>query len=473
MPKRIALCLLTLAVMASTGSSAPKWPQFRGVNASGVNASAKPPVEIGPAEPVIWKVPVPWSPSSPIIWDDRIFLTTFNEGELETRCHDRADGRLLWRRGFKPEGIEEFHRSDGSPAASTPATDGERVVSYFGSFGVICYDFAGKELWRYPLSVAQSGGRYGTGTSPIIVGNQVVLNRDQHRFSSLLALDLNTGKRLWETPRPESSGSFGTPVHWANNGTDEIVVAAYGLLKGYSLKTGEERWRVTGVTGFVCTTPVLGNGLLYFAAFSNAQPDAPLPSWDEFLKNMDKNGDDIVAFEEVDLAQRDYYRGLDTDRDGKFTKNDWDEREKKVADLENLMVAVRPGGTGDITDTHVEWEYRKGLPYVPSPLFYDGIIYMVKDGGVITSIDAESGSTEYDRERIRRAPGAYYASPIAADGRIYVASVSGILTVLEAGGSKPKILHQADFGARILASPAIVGEALYLRTEKHLFAFGR
>ena len=115
MPKRIALCLLTLAVMASTGSSAPKWPQFRGVNASGVNASAKPPVEIGPAEPVIWKVPVPWSPSSPIIWDDRIFLTTFNEGELETRCHDRADGRLLWRRGFKPEGIEEFHRSDGIP----------------------------------------------------------------------------------------------------------------------------------------------------------------------------------------------------------------------------------------------------------------------------------------------------------------------------------------------------------------------
>jgi outer membrane protein assembly factor BamB len=198
MPNRTSLSILTLAasvVIAGTGLAAPNWPQFRGANASGVDVAAKPPVEIGPDEAVLWKVVVPWSPSSPIIWGDRIFLTTFNEGELETRCHDRTDGHLLWKRGVKPEGIEDFHRSDGSPAASTPATDGERVVSYFGSFGVICHDLEGNELWRYPLPVALSGGRYGTGTSPIIVGKRVVLNRDQHRLSSLLALDLETGKR--------------------------------------------------------------------------------------------------------------------------------------------------------------------------------------------------------------------------------------------------------------------------------------
>ena len=136
------------------------------------------------------------------------------------------------------------------------------------------------------------------------------------------------------------------------------------------------------------------------------------------------------------------------------------------------MVAVKPGGTGDITETHVEWEYRKGLPYVPSPLFYEGNVYMVKDGGVITSIDAESGDPEYDRERIRGASGDYYASPVAADGRIYLASLSGQLTVLRAGGDAPEILHQVDFGSRILATPALVGDNLYLRTEKHLFAFG-
>ena len=139
----VFLGIIGSAALSAAAAVSSNWPQFRGDNASGLAAGAKPPVKFGPTEGVVWSIDVPWSPSSPAIWGERIFLTTFRNGELETRCHNRADGKLRWARGVKPGEVEDFHRSDGSPAASTPATDGQRVVSYFGSFGLICYDIEG------------------------------------------------------------------------------------------------------------------------------------------------------------------------------------------------------------------------------------------------------------------------------------------------------------------------------------------
>lgn len=446
------------------------WPQFRGANASGIAPGGKPPVRLGPQEAVKWSVELPWSPSSPCIWDDRIFVTTFHAGRLETRALDRRDGRLLWTRSLAVDAVEEFHRSDGSPAASTPATDGRRVVSYFGSFGVVCHDLEGRELWRRPLPLALSAGKYGTGSSPIIVDDCVILNRDQHRFSSLLALDVQTGRVRWEAPRPDSSGSFGTPVHWQNQGVDEIVVAAVGRLKGYALADGRERWVVDNVTGYVCTTPVVADGMLFFGAFSNDSTDSPLPSWAEFYQRYDKNGDGMVSFDEIAADRIDYWRGVDVNRDGRFTNEDWVQMKAESVRSENVLLAVKPGGTGNITETHVAWRYRKALPYVPSPLHYDGRVYFVRDGGLLTSLDARTGELHYAQERLG-GTGSYYASPVAADGRLYFASVAGKFTVVQAGGAKPEILHQVDFGERILASPAIAGDTIYVRTDKRLWAF--
>src|SRR6267143_4061021 len=188
--------------LANDGSAAttPNWPQFRGPDGSGVAAKAKPPVKIAPTN-FLWRAEVPWSPSSPCVWGDSIFLTTFADGQLETRCYARQKGDLLWSRPVKVEKLEAFHRTESSPAAATPTTDGQRVVSYFGSFGLVCYDFKGKELWQYPLSIAESGGGFGSGTSPISARNLVVLNRDQAQDSTLLAVDLRTGKKVWETLR--------------------------------------------------------------------------------------------------------------------------------------------------------------------------------------------------------------------------------------------------------------------------------
>lgn len=477
MTPRDVLPLLALAFAAACGTAAESganqaWPQFRGVNAAGVAPGARPPVRFGPTENVAWSVEVPWSPSSPCVWGERIFLTTFHEGHLEVRAYDRAGGRLVWTRRLRPEGVEEHHRLDGSPAASTPATDGRSVVSYFGSFGLICHDFAGRELWRLPLTLAQSGGKFGSGTSPVIIGDLVVLNRDQYQYSSLLAVDLATGRIRWETPRAEAAGSFGTPVLWRNAGEPQLVLAGTAQLRGYALADGAERWLVTGVTNTVCTSAVAGDDFLYFAAWSPGQADSPRQPWDKFLAANDKNGDGVVDLSEIDEKRRDYLRGLDRNRDGKFTKEDWDLLQIGDAKAENVLVAVKPGGRGDITQTHVAWKYRKALPYVPSPLLYAGRLYLLRDGGLFSSLHPATGEAFFAQERIAGAAGSYYASPVAADGRIYVASVPGKVTVLKAGGTKPEILHQVDFGVRILATPALVGERIYLRTATHLWAFG-
>jgi outer membrane protein assembly factor BamB len=164
-------------------------------------------------------------------------------------------------------------------------------------------------------------------------------------------------------------------------------------------------------------------------------------------------------------------RGLDANHDGKITVADWDLIKAHNAKAENVLVAVKPGGQGDITATHVAWKSTRGLPYVPSPLYYEGRVYLVRDGGMLSSLDARTGQPFYTQERLG-ASGSYYSSPVAADGRLYLASLSGKLTVIKAGGDKPEILHQADFGERIFATPALVDDKLYVRTAKHLWAFG-
>jgi outer membrane protein assembly factor BamB len=466
----LLIAIVAAAAFAADGAT-QTWPAFRGPNSSGVAAGATPPIDISPTNSVLWKVQVPWSPSSPCIWDDQIFLTTFSDNELQTRCYHRQDGTLAWSRGLKPDKLEMFHSTESSPAVPTPATDGQRLVSYFGSFGLICYDLKGNELWRHPMPVALSAGGYGTASSPLIAGDLVVVNRDQNGGSSLLAVDLRTGKTAWETARPDAHGSFGTPILWRNDGIDEVITPGSLRLKGYALTTGQEDWLVQGTASFACTTPVVGDGELFFAAWSNGKADSPWPSWEKFLEGFDKNKDGVISLDEIDPTMREFMRGLDLNNDGKIDKAEYDQIQATSAKGENLLVAVNPGGHGDITQSHVAWKFTRGLPYVASPLFYDGRIYLIKTGGMLSSVDAKTGQPYYTQERLE-APGDYYSSPVAADGRIYLSSLQGKLSVVKAGGQKPEILHQADFGERIFATPALVGDKLYLRTQSTLYAFG-
>jgi outer membrane protein assembly factor BamB len=449
------------------------WPQFRGPNASGVSDSAKPPVNFAPGTNQLWKVSVPSGSSSPCIWGDRIFLTAFEDGKLETLCYARRDGKLIWKTDAKATALEEFHSTEGSPAASTPATDGKRVVSYFGSCGLICYDTKGRELWRYALPTAQSAGSFGTGGSPIIVDGLVLLSRDESTGCSLLAVDLKTGKKVWETGRPDVGPGFGTPILWKNAGTKEIVMPGSFKLKGYDLKTGTERWSLAGMPSFTCTTPVAGPDMLYFAGWSPGKEAGTGPTWEGMVKPADKNNDDIVTLEEAKAAGFDsFFKPLDVNGDGKLTPDDLAAMQAQMAKGENVLVAIKPGGKGELTADSVAWKQTRALPYVPSPLLYQDRVYIVRDGGIISCYDAKTGTPHYQQERLN-AIGNYYTSPVAADGRVYVASLNGKVTVLAAGGEMPKILHQADFGERISATPALVGKTIYYRTATSLYAFGK
>jgi outer membrane protein assembly factor BamB len=426
---------------------------------------------VGPASNVLWSVDVPWSPSSPSVLAARIFLTTFSNGNLETRAYSTASGKLLWSRVAPAEMLEEFHPQSGSPATATPASDGHCVVSYFGSSGLFCYDLDGQELWQQRLPVAKTHGNFGSGTSPLLAGGCVILNRDLLAGSSIMAFDIKDGHKLWETPRPELPTSYSTPILWSHDGITEAVVAGSLSLRAYDLKTGSERWRVQGLPAAACTTPVLGNGWLFFAGWSPGKADAPFPSWQNLADKYDKNADGILSSDEMQ-GEAAFIKPFDFDSNGKMEKTEWDRLMEALRSGENSLLAIKPGGSGDVTASHVAWKASKGLPYVPSPLYYEGRVYLIKDGGMFSSFDARTGEPAYLQERLPEASGTYYASPVAADGRIYVASLKGKLTVVKAGGVKPEILHQADFGEPIDATPALVGDRLYLRTRSKLMAFG-
>ena len=471
--KRFLCYAATVLAVAHAVAAEPWWPQFRGPNCSGVSDTAKPPTEFGPGHNQTWKVAVPGGMSSPVLWGDRIFITTFDAGKLEVRCYATKDGRQVWKSGVAADKLEEFHSTEGSPAASSCATDGRRVVSYFGSFGLVCHDFSGKELWRHPLPLAETLGGFGTGCSPTLAGGLVLLNRDLSKGCSLLAVDLKSGKRAWETPRPDVTQSYGSSIVWNNNGVNEVVMSGSIKLKSYDLETGAERWSLTGMPSFTCTTPVVGDGLLFFAGWAPGKSDSPMPTFEQTAASLDKNKDGAITPDEAKgTPLESFFRAQDVDGDGKITAGDAEAMKSLMTKGENVLVAVRPGGRGELSEDGVAWKQTRGLPYVPSPLYYRGNIYLVKDGGMVSCYDAKTGKPAYQQERLD-ALGNYYASPVAADGRVIVASLDGKVTVFAAGGDAPKILHQSNFKERIAGTPALVGNRLYLRTQSALYAFGK
>ena len=222
------------------------WPQFRGPGGSGIADGQKPPVELGPDKNVKWKSPVPRGSSSPIVVGNLLVLTALDDGKLYTIAYTRADGKEAWRAHAPAASIEPYHITEGSPAASTPVTDGKRIISYFGSCGLFCYDLAGKQLWKYELPTAATPFDFGSGVSPVLADGLVILVRDENKNSKILAVDATTGGLKWEQQR-ESRSSFCTPVVCDTPHGKEVVAAGHGKMIGYDLKTGAENWSVVGM----------------------------------------------------------------------------------------------------------------------------------------------------------------------------------------------------------------------------------
>jgi outer membrane protein assembly factor BamB len=461
---------LVFALTTTAAGADPGWPQFRGPGGSGVADGQKPPTDVTVAP--AWKVAVPPGASSPCVVGGRVFLTAFENGKLFTLAYDTANGRELWRAEAPAKAIEPFHKSEGSPAASTPASDGERVVVYFGSCGLFCYDLAGKELWRHEMPTVKTNYDFGTGTSPVIADGRVFLVRDTEKQSDVFAFDIASGRPAWRKPREGYPTSFSTPTVWHAVGGKVLVVPGFYRLKAYDLATGAERWTVGNLAAAICTTAVVGDGMLFFAGWSPGNEDAPMPAFDQLLAGADDDKDGALSrAETAKTFLKDFFDSNDINHDGKITRDEWDSLLTALKRGKNAVIAVKPGGSGDVTRTHVAWRRDKGLPYVPSPVLYRGRLYLVKDGGLVSAYEAATGKPVFVQERLGQAGGSYYASPVAADGYLYFTSLNGVLTVIEAG-DRVKTVSRVDLGERAPATPAVVGGRLYVRTAGHLMAFG-
>ena len=471
---RILSALVYVGFVSSAFAANPTpWSQFRGPAGTGVAAAdQKPPTKLGPDTNVKWKVDCPPGASSPVIAGNKLFLTAHDGDKLVTIAYSRADGKELWRKVAPAKEIEQYFKTEGSPAASTPVTDGERVVTYFGSCGLICYDLDGNELWKYELPVALTNNDFGTGSSPVLADGMVILQRDQRQDSKLLAIDLKTGSKVWETKRDDKT-SWSTACIWDTPGGKQVVVGGATKLKGYDLKTGAEKWSVNDLPAVPCTTPVVADGKLIFAAWApgtgSGKGDIKMPTFDEVL---DQAGEKEKGFLTKAGSEKTFLKGFfdsnDPNKDGKITREEWDAQLKFLASGKNRAVAVTPGGSGDISKTHVAWSIDSGLPYVPSPLVYDGIMYSVNMGGRLSAFDVKTGKAVYEAELVGLTN--VYASPVAANGHIYLCGLDKAVVVIKAGELPQKVTN-TKLDDRIAATPAIADNVIYIRTNKTLYAF--
>ena len=335
---------------------AGSWPQFRGPNASGLpDAEQKLPAQIGPDKNVIWKTPLPPGHSSPAIHGDRIYLTAVRDKSLVTIALDRQAGKIVWEATAPHKTLEKIHQI-GSHAQPTPATDGERVISFFGSSGLLCYDTAGKLLWHLPMGPFKN--EFGSGSSPILVGDKVILNQDHDSESFLLAVDKRTGKQLWKVDRSEFIVGFSTPIVWENNGKKQIVVAGTLRVVGYDVETGKEAWTVRGLSRIISMTPSIGpDGTLYVSAWApGGDPGEKfdVPPFAEMLAKYDKNKNGTLEVDEMPAGPlKDRFAQIDGDKDGHITKAEYEKIRDIVDKAVNRMVAIKPGGQGDVTESHI------------------------------------------------------------------------------------------------------------------------
>lgn len=470
-PKQLLVRVTIAAVISLVPAEAPAAATYFRSDAglAATNTRSLPDQFDAPAQ-LRWRVPVDSGQSTPIVAQDRLFLTTYRHPnrELATLALDPSSGRVLWKQTVPVERIEELHPTMGSPAAATPACDGERVFVFFGSYGLLCYDLDGRKLWEHRLGPFQD--EYGASSSPMLVDDKVVLCEDHDVDSFLIALDARTGKVAWKTPRLDAVRSYSTPTVWLNAGHQQLLVAGALELAGYDPANGEKLWWVNGLARIVVPVPVPVGDTVFMACWApggDAGTRLTLVPWPAALEKWDQTKDGKLSKAEInDHDVLDRYVRMDLDQNGLLDQAEWERHARVFQRAANIALAVKPAGRGDLTDKAVVWKYPRGTPYVSSPLVHHGVLWMVKDGGLVTRLYAATGERLSD-ERLP-GPGNYYASPVAGDGKVYFASEAGVVSVV-ADQPDWRVISSHKFDGKIYATPVIAGNALIIRTEASLF----
>ncbi len=459
--------MLAVVLLTATAARAEELSFFRGDRGIARGEGALPD-DLSMPGTVGWRQEVGAGHSSPCVTATAIYLTTFDgEKELATVALERATGKQLWKQVCPNERIEPYHPTS-SPAAATPACDGKRVFSFFGSYGLMCYDLDGKRLWSRQMGPFRD--EFGSGSSPVLVDGKVILCEDHDVDSFLMAIDAATGDIVWKTPR-DFTRSYSTPIVWETGGKKQIIVSGALQLVAYDPANGERLWWMNGFARIVNTTPVRNGDLLYCSTWSpGGDTDARIgmEPFDMALKTYDKNNNQKISEDELpDGEIRSRYFRINLDQDDGINEYEWSKYAKIFELAQNNLIVIKPGKLGELTSSDVLWQYNRGLPYVPSPLVYEGVVYLIKEGGIITTLDAATGKPI--KQGRAKGPGAYFASPVAGDGKVYLASDKGVVTVLEASKSW-SVISSHDFGERICATPVIDGGQIILRTGKAVYA---
>jgi len=420
---------------------AQNWPQWRGPAASGVSSESRLPEHWSDTENVAWKSKLRGlGISSPIVWGDLVFVTS-QAGSGEVRpgprlvqsgdpldagerplgsgpttgdnrvtfvvsAIDRRSGRTVWEFEHPAEGPLPSVHEKHNLASPSPVTDGERVYAWFGTGQIAAVDFAGKLVWKKHLGATYGPFEinWGHGSSPVVYKDRLILLCYHEKGSYLLSLDSSTGNVQWKVDAPPGVTSYSTPLVVEVGARTEIIVNSSAGVGGHDLVTGARRWYIDEPNRFPIPTPTLHDGIIYMSRGYRSSP----------------------------------------------------------------FMALRPGGEGNVASSHVPWRVATGAPYISSLVYYDGLIYMTGDVGVLTVTDAKTGERVYQE----RVGGVYTASPVAGDGKVYLASEDGETIVLSAGRT-PRVLSRNKLNARQLASPAIAAGRLFIRSDDAVFAIGK
>lgn len=483
----LVVCLATLNPVPSPAlhdSASPSdWLQLRGPAGAGrAEAGVGFPGRLDPKTNLVWKSAVPPGRSSPIVVGDCIVCTAYEADKLSTVCLDRKTGALRWRQDLPVKVLEKTYQH--GPASPTPTSDGERIFSLFGSFGIVAYDLQGAEIWRQERELRNN--TFGSASSPVIIDGKLIVFSGSEEESLLQALEPASGKILWERRRSGPASSWSTPVAWQGGDQPALLIYEPFHLRACSLKDGSDLWSVPGLADEPITIPQLGSDLIFTTSYNlRTNTEAiGLPEFSALLTECDANGDGTIDATEAkanksilsrpdadgqgDHPLRMFFRMLDEDKDGLIRENEWPRIHGWIDSWNhaNGMIALRPSTDG--SPPSLAWEYAVGVPECPTPILVDGRLYAIRNGGVVTCLEASSGTLHFQG---RIAPGGpYYASPVSGDGKIYTASARGGIAVLTAEAT-PRVLSTLDLGEPIWGTPALVDSQVIVRSEKHIWVF--
>ncbi|MEO8493868.1 MAG: PQQ-binding-like beta-propeller repeat protein [Planctomycetota bacterium] len=454
-------------------SSAEDWPQFRGPNAAGISRESKNlPVEFSNKEKVLWSIELGEGIACPIVTGGKVIATTMiDDHTFGVLCFDAATGKELWRRELDT-GPTPAIMPPNAQASSTPATDGERVYVYFSTLGMLALDLkSGETVWTHKIQEPFYLLNWGAAHSPIVYKDLVIFNQDDDLAPFMLALDKQTGEVRWRTPRDEMLAGYAVPVICNANGREDIVMAGSGKLKGYDPANGKELWTCNTLLRTIMTSPAVVDDLIYVSVQSYGDTDRVLKY--ALLEWKDTNQDGKLSKDEFDKPFWEKFDKGDVNKDGFLVESEIDaafQAPTNMAGGGSSIQAIRGGGTGDVTKTHMLWNIDNTSPSnIASPLVDDGRVFVVKKGGIAASFDARTGDEVWSKKRITNF-GNYYASPIAGDGKVYVMGENGFLVVLRQG-PELEVLAKNDMGDSCIATPAIADGRIFVRTLKKLYCF--